>query len=70
MLKQQLDAVQDRSHTDLDTVRGEIGRLFIPTQWFIRLVFTIAPGVFGLAFSSLRKTGEKPVIQKEGAATG
>ena len=59
MLKQQIDTLQDRSHADLDSVRGEIGRLFTMTQWFIGLMFTIALGVFGLALSNLKKATEK-----------
>jgi hypothetical protein len=54
MLKQQLDSLQDRTHSDLDGIRGEIGRLFTLTQWFIGLMFTIALGMFGLSFN-LRK---------------
>lgn len=54
MLKQQVDALQDRTHSDLDGIRGEIGRLFTLTQWFIGLMFTIALGMFGLSFN-LRK---------------
>ncbi len=54
MLKQQLDSLQDRTHNDLDGIRGEIGRLFTLTQWFIGLMFTIALGMFGLSFN-LRK---------------
>jgi hypothetical protein len=63
MLKQELDALQDRTHGDLDAIRGEIGRLFTLTQWFIGLMFTIALGMFGLSFN-LRKASapaaEKP----------
>jgi hypothetical protein len=54
MLKQEIDGLQDRTHSDLDAIRGEIGRLFTLTQWFIGLMFTIALGMFGLSFN-LRK---------------
>jgi hypothetical protein len=54
MLKQEVDSLQDRTHSDLDAIRGEIGRLFTLTQWFIGLMFTIALGMFGLSFN-LRK---------------
>jgi hypothetical protein len=54
ILKQQLDSLQDRTHSDLDGIRSEIGRLFTLTQWFIGLMFTIALGMFGLSFN-LRK---------------
>jgi hypothetical protein len=64
MLKQQVDTLQDRTHSDLDSVRGEIGRLFTLTQWFIGLMFTIALGVFGLALSSLRRSSEKTAAEK------
>src|SRR5579863_4228638 len=63
MLRQQVDALQDRTRGDLDSIRGEIGRLFTLTQWFIGLMFTIALGMFGLSFN-LRKASaqaqEKP----------
>lgn len=59
MLKQQIDILQDRTHSDLDSIRGEIGRLFALTQWFIGLMFTIALGVFGLAISSLKRSKGK-----------
>ncbi len=59
MLKQQVDALQDRTHSDLDGIRGEIGRLFTLTQWFIGLMFTIALGMFGLSFN-LRKAAASP----------
>jgi chromosome segregation ATPase len=59
MMKQQVDNLQDRTHSDLDGVRGEIGRLFTLTQWFIGLMFTIALGVFGLALSNIRR-GDRP----------
>ena len=68
MLKQQIDAIQDRSHADLDSVRGEIGRLFTLTQWFIGLMFTIALGVFGLALSNLKKASEKPAEKERSVA--
>jgi type IV secretory pathway TrbL component len=68
MLKQQIDTIQDRSHADIDSVRGEIGRLFTLTQWFIGLMFTIALGVFGLALSNLRRATEKPVEKQRAAA--
>jgi hypothetical protein len=68
MLKQQIDTLQDRSHADLDSVRGELARLFTLTQWFIGLMFTIALGVFGLPLSNLRKATEKPLVGKEGSA--
>ncbi len=68
LLKQQIDTLQDRSHADLDSVRGEIGRLFTLTQWFIGLMFTIALGVFGLALSNLRRANEKPALERERSA--
>lgn len=60
MLKQQIDTVQDRSHADIEGIRGELARLFTLTQWFIGLMFTIALGVFGLALSNLKKSTGKP----------
>lgn len=51
MLKQELESLQDRTHNDIDAIRGEIGRLFTLTQWFIGLMFTIALGMFGLSFN-------------------
>jgi hypothetical protein len=56
MLKQQIDSLQDRTHNDLEGIRGEIGRLFTLTQWFIALMFTIALGMFGLAFNIRKHT--------------
>jgi len=56
MLKQEIDSLQDRTHSDLDGIRGEIGRLFTLTQWFIGLMFTIALGMFGLSFNLRRAT--------------
>jgi len=64
MLKQQLDILQDRTHSDLDSIRGEIGRLFTLTQWFIGLMFTIAIGVFGLALSNIRRPKGKSVLEE------
>jgi hypothetical protein len=61
MLKQEIDGLQDRTRSDLDGIRGEIGRLFTLTQWFIGLMFTIALGMFGLSFN-LRKASA-PVDQ-------
>lgn len=55
MIKQQIDALQDRTRGDMESIHGEIGRLFTLTQWFIGLIFTIALGVFGLALTNLRK---------------
>lgn len=55
MIKQRLDDLQDRTHGDIDSIHGEIGRLFTLTQWFIGLIFTIALGVSGLAFANLKK---------------
>jgi hypothetical protein len=49
------------THGDIDAVRGEVGRLFGLTQWFIGLMFTIALGVLGLALNNLRR----PAIAKE-----
>jgi hypothetical protein len=63
MLKQQVDNLQDRTHSDLEGVRGEIVRLFTLTQWFIGLMFTIALGVFGLALSNIRR-GDKAGTEK------
>lgn len=63
MLKQQVDTIQDRAHADahahIDSVRGEIGRLFTLTQWFIGLMFRIALGVFGLSLSNLKQDSRK-----------
>jgi Mg2+ and Co2+ transporter CorA len=55
MIKQRLDALQDRTHGDIDSIHGEIGRLFTLTQWFIGLIFTIALGLLGLALANLRR---------------
>ncbi len=63
MLRQQVDSLQDRTHSDLEGVRGEIGRLFTLTQWFIALMFTIALGVFGLALSNIRR-GDRTASEK------
>jgi hypothetical protein len=55
MVKQRLDTLQDRTRGDIDSIHGEIGRLFTLTQWFIGLIFTISLTVFGLALANLRK---------------
>lgn len=64
MVKQQLDSLQDRTRSDIEGIRGEIGRLFTLTQWFIGLMFTIALGVFGLSFN-LRKPTTLPAVEKQ-----
>jgi hypothetical protein len=55
VIKQRLDSLQDRTRGDIDSIHGEIGRLFTLTQWFIGLIFTIALGVSGLAIANFRK---------------
>jgi hypothetical protein len=55
VIKQRLDSLQDRTRGDIDSIRGEIGRLFTLTQWFIGLIFTIALGLLGLAIANLRR---------------
>lgn len=55
VMKQRLDTLQDRTRGDIDSIHGEIGRLFTLTQWFIGLIFTISLTVFGLALGNLRK---------------
>ncbi len=64
MLKQQVDGIQDRTHGDVESIRGEISRLFTLTQWFIGLMFTIALGVFGLALNNLRR-GERELQRRD-----
>lgn len=68
MLKQQMDTAQDRFREDIASVRGEIGRLYTLTQWFIGLMFTIALGVFGLALSNLKKASDKSAEKERSAA--
>lgn len=63
MLKQEVDNLQDRTHSDFEGVRGEIGRLFTLTQWFIGLMFTTALGVFGLALSNIQR-GDRAGTEK------
>jgi chromosome segregation ATPase len=67
VIKQQLDGLQDRNRADMESVHGEIGRLFTLTQWFIGLMFTVALGVFGLALTNLRRA-EKTAADKGDAA--
>jgi len=67
MLKQQIDTFQERTRGDTDSVRGEIGRLFILTQWFIGLMFTIALAMFGIALTNLKRA-EKSEKNKDGLA--
>jgi hypothetical protein len=54
MMRQELDDLQGRTHSDIDGIRGEIGRLFALTQWFIGLMFTLALGLFGISISLQR----------------
>lgn len=54
VIRERLDSLQDRTHCDIDNIHGEIGRLFVLTEWFIGIFFTIALGVLGLALN-LRK---------------
>ena len=48
ILRQQFQDSQERTRGDLDALRGELGRLFTLTHWFIGLMFTIALGVLGM----------------------
>lgn len=57
-MRKDLDAVQDKSKSDIEAVRGELARLYSLIQWFIGLMFTIALGVFGLAIGNIVR-GEK-----------
>jgi hypothetical protein len=55
MLKQQMDMLQDRNRTDIDGLRGEMGRLFTLVQWCIGLMFTIGLAVLGISITNMRK---------------
>jgi hypothetical protein len=55
MLKQQMDMLQDRNRTDVDGLRGEMGRLFTLVQWCIGLMFTIGLAVLGISITNMRK---------------
>jgi hypothetical protein len=59
LLRQQLVDLQDRTHRDVDGVRGEIGRLYTMLQWLLGLMVTIIIGIGGLIAASLRQIGEK-----------
>jgi hypothetical protein len=59
LLRQQLIDLQDRTHGDVDGVRGEISRLYTMLQWLLGLMVTIIIGVGGLIANSLRQIGER-----------
>ena len=59
LLRKDFDTLQDREKTDLDAIRGELGRLYNFGQWFMGLVITIALALFTLAIGNLRRPPEK-----------
>lgn len=63
ILRQQVDAFEDRARSDVEGLRSEIGRLYSLSQWLIGLIVTITFGLSTFAFSGLRAT-EKPTVKE------
>lgn len=58
VIKQQVDALQERNRSDMESVHGEMGRLFTLTEWCLGLMFTITLSLLALGLANLRR-GDK-----------
>jgi septal ring factor EnvC (AmiA/AmiB activator) len=56
ILRKDMEALQEKSKSDLTLVQNELGRLFSLAQWFMGAIVTIALAVASLVFSGRKKT--------------
>jgi hypothetical protein len=58
LIRKDVDALQDKSKSDLLLIQNELGRLFSLAQWFMGAIVTIALAVVSLILSSRKKEGD------------